>query len=82
MSDIEDDTTGTMQKIANMVHDKIGNEWGFMVLVFPWSDNPNRAAHYVSNGSRSDMVKVLREKADALEAGLDIIGTGGTDGKE
>lgn len=40
---------------------------GFALLMFDFG--PEGSATYVSNASREDMVKMLREQADALEAG-------------
>ena len=74
MTQIETDTTGTMREIADYVKNKIGDKYGFMVLVFPFGAEPN-VAHYISDAAREDMIKVLRNKADVLEARLDIAGT-------
>ena len=72
---IEQDTDGTMRLIADVIKEKVGDKYGFAVLVFPFGDKV-RAAHYISNSRREDMIKALREKADVLEAGLDITATG------
>ena len=70
---IEIDTDRAMIKIAKCVEVHTDKKYGFMVLVFPFeSTNGERAAHYISNCRREDMIKALREKADALEQGRDI----------
>lgn len=68
---IEKNTDGAMRLIADYIKTKVGERYGFAVLVFPFGDE-QRAAHYISNSRREDMIKALREKADVLEAGLDI----------
>ena len=70
MTEIEKDTDGTMRRIADTIAAKCGKDYGFAVLVFPFGKEP-RAAHYISNASRKDMIKALREKADVLEQGHD-----------
>lgn len=75
MSSIEDCTDQTMRDIADNVKENVGDGFGFMVMVFPFGED-TRAAHYISNAKREDMIKTLREKADVLEAKLDIPSTG------
>lgn len=74
MKKIEEDSPGCMQEIGEEAHKRIGSKYGFMVLIFPWENDLNRTAMYISNGRREDMIKTLREQADSLEAGLDIVG--------
>ena len=73
---IDTDTNGAMKAMAHNVEMYVGKEYGFMVMVFPFGDNPDRVAHYISNCDRKDMIKALREKANVLEQGLDIQDTG------
>ena len=47
-------------------------KYGFMLLVTEFGKDPG-VGHYISNCKREDMIKALREKADVLEKGLDII---------
>ena len=68
---IEINTDKTMRFIADDIKAKCGDKYGFVVLVFPFGE-AGRAAHYISNARREDMIKALREKADTLEAGQDI----------
>ncbi len=77
---MEIDSDGAMRDIAGMINDYVNQgvapgKYGFMVLVFPFGDDV-RAAHYISNASREDMIKALREKADVLEKKLDISNCG------
>ncbi len=74
MLPIEEYTDGSMRHIADMIETQIGtdNKYGFMVLVFPFGDNPDRVAHYISNADREGMIETLREKANVLEQKLDI----------
>jgi len=69
---IEIDFAGTMRRMGDNVSEEIGNKYGFMILVFPFNGGSGSAAHYISNANREDMIKVLREKADVLEAKGDI----------
>ncbi len=72
MLPIEKDTNGAMRELARCVEQRVGTEeYGFMVLVFPWGAK-DTVAHYISNASRVDMIRVLREKADVLERKMDI----------
>ncbi len=43
---------------------------GFSLLLFDFGEEG--IAHYISNGNRDDMIKILREKADVLEQNKDI----------
>lgn len=43
---------------------------GFVLLVFPF--NGIGTAHYISNGKRQDVTKVLKEMLDRLEVGVII----------
>ena len=60
-----------MRDIARDIEKQIDEKYGFAVLVFPFGEG-GQVAHYISNARREDMIKALREKADILEAGLDI----------
>jgi len=58
--------------------DEFGHRIGFALFLFefenPARDNahPEKAANYISNGRREDMIKFLRESADRLENNEDI----------
>jgi hypothetical protein len=73
---IEQDTGETMRDIARFI-ESVAPGYGFSVLVFPHGQE-TRAAHYISNCHREDMIKVLREKADILENRLEIATIPGT----
>ena len=64
-------TESVMNSIARaldeLLEDEGGKKMGFMLMVFEFG-KPG-VANYVSNADREDMIKALREKADALEAG-------------
>jgi len=67
MLPIEEDVSGTMRQIADNMEKYIGkNNYGFSILVFPFSGDI-REAHYISNCCREDMIKALREKVNVLE---------------
>jgi len=73
---IDLDTDGAMREMAGFVDQYTGDDYGFMILVFPFENNPDRTAHYISNCDRESMIKALREKANVLEQGIDIQNTG------
>jgi hypothetical protein len=66
---IDQDIRGIADDIAPRINEIFGEKYGFMLLVFPFGGGP---AHYISNSSRKDMIKALREKADVLEAKMDL----------
>lgn len=74
MLPIEMSTEITMRMTADDIERKVGDKYGFMVLVFPFSEGI-KTANYISNCDRGSMIKALREKADVLEQGRDIAGT-------
>lgn len=69
------DSDKTIQNIGDYIRGKVGKKYGFMALVFPFNAGGN-PAQYISSASRPDMIKVLRETANALEANMDILGGG------
>ncbi len=74
---INTDTDEAMRHMAKYVEQYTMGDYGFMILVFPFGENPDRIAHYISNCDRESMIKALREKADVLEQKLDIENAGG-----
>jgi hypothetical protein len=54
-----------MKKMAESIEKMLPKEFGFTILVFPFS-NPS-VANYVSNANRNDMIKALKEAAFRLE---------------
>ena len=42
---------------------------GFMLMLYDFG--PAGFTSYISNGQRADVIKLLREQADRMEAGLD-----------
>jgi len=65
------DTDLVMRRLGDIVSQVVGPEYGFMIMVFPFG-KPG-VSNYVSNAKREEMIKGLREKADVLEAGGDIM---------
>jgi hypothetical protein len=49
-----------LQKIAAMVNEQLPQNWGFVILAFPFGSEPGRM-NYISNGRREDIVKVMLE---------------------
>ena len=54
----------TAKSLSELIDDFYGCHMGFALIVFP-HDSHN--ADYISNSSRVDMVKALRETADRIE---------------
>ena len=59
---------GRMQGLAKHIESEIPEDALFVLMIVPSGDISGRT-HYVSNAQRSDVVKTLREYADALERG-------------
>lgn len=63
-----------MGDLATMTEAVLGVEYkekmGFFLLVFPFGKE--QIANYVSNASREDMIKTMRETADRLEKKEDM----------
>lgn len=60
--------TQMLQGLANHIKSEVPDDALFILMVVPSGDTSGRA-HYVSSAEREDVVKVLREFADALEKG-------------
>jgi len=54
-----------MSKMANKVKAMLPKDFGFALLVFPFS-KPG-ISNYISNANRSDIILAMREAADRLE---------------
>ena len=76
MLPIEINTEVAMRMIADDIEKKVGDKYGFVVLIFPFGSGDDRATDYISNCHREDIIKVLRENADVLENNLDIVTKG------
>lgn len=57
------------QIVAEMNDANSGPPVGFMLMLFDFG--PNGFSSYISNARRADMVRLLREQADRMEAGTD-----------
>ncbi|MFQ5786493.1 MAG: hypothetical protein ACE5H1_00785 [Thermodesulfobacteriota bacterium] len=60
MEDECKDVSLIMQDIAKSVDDKIPDDFGFFVFVFPFNRTDGRA-NYVSNAQREDVIKFMKE---------------------
>lgn len=67
-----------LEIITRMIGDQIIKEMndassgppiGFMLMLFDFG--PNGFSSYISNARRADVIKLLREQADRMEAGTD-----------
>ena len=56
---------GTAKHLSEHIDTFYGEHMGFVLLVFPY-DSHN--ADYISNSLRCEMIEVLRETADRIEA--------------
>lgn len=71
-----------LRKLANVLDEVLAQEFehriGFALFVFEFESDKDdkaaldKAANYISNGRREDMIKFLRESADRLENNEDI----------
>lgn len=59
-----------MTAFGHVLKESLPKELGFALLVFPLG-GPG-ISNYVSNGTREDMIKALRETADRLEKNQDF----------
>jgi hypothetical protein len=55
-----------MRQIGRAVRDALPEGYGFALLMFEFREGGSM--HYMSNGTRPEMVKALRETADKVEA--------------
>lgn len=60
--------TQMLQELGRHVESKIPDDALYILMVVPSGEAKGRA-HYVSSAVREDVVKLLREFANALEAG-------------
>lgn len=59
-------TRDRMQEIAQSINELIPAKWGFLVIVFPFGDEPGRM-NYASNAKREDVLKLLHEFIEKAE---------------
>lgn len=55
-----------------------GEHMGFVLLVFPFGENPNSVADYISNVERTSMINTLKETISRLENREDIPASNGS----
>ena len=70
MEDCGQEIARKVGSVAKMICVATGMKIGFAVLLFEFADGPGGWSTYVSNAQREDMIKALREQADALEKRL------------
>lgn len=59
-----------LQEMARVVASKLPDNHGFVLLAFPFGDDPNGRLIYTSNAERADVINLLKEfliKAGAEE---------------
>jgi hypothetical protein len=59
-SDKEANVRDRLQQIARSINEELPEKWGFILLTFPFNDEPGRC-NYVSNAQRPDAVKIMKE---------------------
>lgn len=69
-NEVEHFLTGAAKAFQEAIIEDFGRDMGFVILMFELN-NADGISHYASNANRSDMVKGLREAADAIEQLLD-----------
>lgn len=61
---IEPKVRTVMNALAHAISGAINpkdNNWGFVLLVFPWGDKPDNRMNYISNGDRDDVIASMKE---------------------
>jgi hypothetical protein len=56
-------TRDLMQALATALNEVLPQNWGFVLLCFPFDHEPGRM-NYVSNANREDVLKVMQEFID------------------
>lgn len=54
--------------VKHCIKSKIGNN-AYVCILSNFSDNPHEFGHYIANVNTQDVIKLLRNMADALEKG-------------
>jgi hypothetical protein len=50
-----------LRDIAKAISDRLPDNHGFIVLTFPFGNDPDSRASYASNANRADVINVLKE---------------------
>lgn len=60
---------GSLQALATLIErEYLPPNWGFAVMMFEFTTEPGGNMQWLSNAERSDMIKLIREFANKLEA--------------
>ena len=50
-----------LKEMAHLLEAKLPDAHGFILLTFPFGDDPDRRVTYTSNGQREDCVRAIKE---------------------
>lgn len=50
-----------LKQICRLLQSKLPDNYGFIVLAFPFGDDPGNQMFYASNGQRKDVINALKE---------------------
>jgi hypothetical protein len=64
-------TRDKMQQLAREIDDQLPVGWGFILLCFPFGDEPGRT-NYVANATREDAKKLMKEFIDGTREGWGV----------
>lgn len=62
----DENTRDAMQRIGAAVDEHLPQGWGFVILAFPFGEDAGRL-NYVSNGTREDVIKMMKEFIEKSE---------------
>jgi hypothetical protein len=81
---IQPEAIEAMNRLGRLIDDglngkgsllKADPEWGFILMVFPFDDDPKSRCNYISNAQRQDVVTILREQLRRFGGAPDVVGT-------
>ena len=64
--DVEEQMKAKLRGLGQAINKMIA-PLGWVVIMFEFGDDPGQRMNYLSNATRSTMIKMLRELADKLE---------------
>lgn len=67
-TELEDTSRGMARALDEFLKDRFGRRMGFSLFVFEFGEKTNLS--YMSNGSREDMIAVVKEWLARVESGL------------
>jgi len=59
-----------LRELARIIDSKLPDNFGFILMCFPFGDDPGQRLRYVSNADRKDVINAMKEfiiKAGASE---------------